>query len=60
MAEMRYRDALGAALREELRRDERVVLMGEDIRSKSKSEVRGQIAEGKSAGPKPHRFNLCN
>jgi pyruvate dehydrogenase E1 component beta subunit len=31
MAEMRYRDALGAALREELRRDERVVLMGEDI-----------------------------
>ena len=31
MAEMRYRDALGAALREELRRDERVVLLGEDI-----------------------------
>src|SRR6478736_1884526 len=31
MAEMRYRDALRAALREELRRDERVVLMGEDI-----------------------------
>jgi pyruvate dehydrogenase E1 component beta subunit len=31
MAEMRYRDALGAALREELRRDERVILMGEDI-----------------------------
>jgi pyruvate dehydrogenase E1 component beta subunit len=31
MAEMRYREALGAALREELRRDERVVLMGEDI-----------------------------
>src|SRR4030081_2108874 len=28
---MRYRDALGAALREELRRDERVFLMGEDI-----------------------------
>src|SRR5205807_4712092 len=28
---MRYRDALGAALREELRRDERVLLMGEDI-----------------------------
>ncbi len=31
MAEMRYRDALNAALREELRRDERVMLMGEDI-----------------------------
>jgi pyruvate dehydrogenase E1 component beta subunit len=29
--EMRYREALGAALREELSRDERVVLMGEDI-----------------------------
>jgi pyruvate dehydrogenase E1 component beta subunit len=28
---MRYREALGQALREELRRDERVVLMGEDI-----------------------------
>src|ERR1700719_525218 len=31
MAEMRYRDALNAALREELQRDERVILMGEDI-----------------------------
>ena len=31
MAEMRYREALGAALREELHRDERVMLMGEDI-----------------------------
>jgi len=31
MAEMRYREALGAALREELARDERVLLMGEDI-----------------------------
>jgi pyruvate dehydrogenase E1 component beta subunit len=31
MAEMRYREALNAALREELRRDDRVVLMGEDI-----------------------------
>jgi pyruvate dehydrogenase E1 component beta subunit len=31
MAELRYREALGAALREELRRDERVFLMGEDI-----------------------------
>ena len=31
MAEMRYREALNAALREELRRDERVLLMGEDI-----------------------------
>jgi pyruvate/2-oxoglutarate/acetoin dehydrogenase E1 component len=31
MAELRYREALGQALREELRRDERVVLMGEDI-----------------------------
>jgi pyruvate dehydrogenase E1 component beta subunit len=31
MALMRYRDALNAALREELRRDERVLLMGEDI-----------------------------
>src|SRR2546426_7999 len=31
MAEMRYRDALNAALREELRRDERVFLMGEDV-----------------------------
>jgi len=31
MAEMRYRDALNAALREELTRDERVLLMGEDI-----------------------------
>jgi pyruvate dehydrogenase E1 component subunit beta len=28
---MRYRDALGAALREEMRRDTAVVLMGEDI-----------------------------
>jgi pyruvate/2-oxoglutarate/acetoin dehydrogenase E1 component len=31
MAELRYREALNAALREELARDERVVLMGEDI-----------------------------
>jgi pyruvate/2-oxoglutarate/acetoin dehydrogenase E1 component len=31
MAQMRYREALNAALREELARDERVVLMGEDI-----------------------------
>jgi pyruvate dehydrogenase E1 component beta subunit len=31
MAEMRYREALNAALREELKRDERVLLMGEDI-----------------------------
>ncbi len=30
-SEIRYREALGAALREELRRDERVMLMGEDI-----------------------------
>ena len=31
MAELRYREALRDALREEMRRDERVVLMGEDI-----------------------------
>ncbi len=31
MTQMRYREALNAALREELGRDERVVLMGEDI-----------------------------
>src|SRR5580700_6571004 len=31
MSELRYREALNEALREELRRDERVVLMGEDI-----------------------------
>ncbi len=31
MAELRYREALNAALREELKRDERVLLMGEDI-----------------------------
>src|ERR1019366_5485777 len=31
MTQMRYREALGAALGGELRRDERVVLMGEDI-----------------------------
>ncbi len=31
MAQMRYREALNAALREELARDQRVVLMGEDI-----------------------------
>jgi len=31
MAQMRYREALNAALREELQRDEQVVLMGEDI-----------------------------
>ncbi len=31
MTEMRYRDALKLALREEMERDERVVLMGEDI-----------------------------
>ena len=31
MAELRYREALNAALREELQRDERVLLMGEDI-----------------------------
>jgi pyruvate/2-oxoglutarate/acetoin dehydrogenase E1 component len=31
MTELRYREALNAALREELARDERVVLMGEDI-----------------------------
>ena len=31
MAELRYRDALREALREELIRDDRVFLMGEDI-----------------------------
>jgi pyruvate dehydrogenase E1 component beta subunit len=31
MAELRYREALNQALREELERDERVVLLGEDI-----------------------------
>ncbi|HWY89730.1 MAG TPA: alpha-ketoacid dehydrogenase subunit beta [Solirubrobacteraceae bacterium] len=31
MSELRYREALNAALREELRRDKRVVLLGEDI-----------------------------
>ena len=31
MPELRYREALNAALREELARDERVLLMGEDI-----------------------------
>jgi pyruvate/2-oxoglutarate/acetoin dehydrogenase E1 component len=31
MTEMRYREALNAALREEMTRDERVILMGEDI-----------------------------
>jgi pyruvate dehydrogenase E1 component beta subunit len=31
MGEMRYREALNAALREEMSRDERVILMGEDI-----------------------------
>jgi pyruvate/2-oxoglutarate/acetoin dehydrogenase E1 component len=31
MSEMRYREALGAALKEELQRDERVMVMGEDI-----------------------------
>jgi pyruvate dehydrogenase E1 component beta subunit len=31
MAELRYREALNAALREELERDERVLIMGEDI-----------------------------
>jgi pyruvate dehydrogenase E1 component beta subunit len=31
MGELRYREALNAALREELRHDERVVLLGEDI-----------------------------
>src|SRR5689334_23225493 len=31
MAEMRYREALNQALREEMQRDERVFLMGEDI-----------------------------
>jgi pyruvate dehydrogenase E1 component beta subunit len=31
MTQMRYREALNAAMREELARDERVVLMGEDI-----------------------------
>jgi pyruvate dehydrogenase E1 component beta subunit len=31
MPQLRYREALNAALREELARDERVVLMGEDI-----------------------------
>jgi pyruvate dehydrogenase E1 component beta subunit len=31
MAEVRYREALNQALREELERDERVILMGEDI-----------------------------
>jgi pyruvate dehydrogenase E1 component beta subunit len=31
MSELRYREALNAALREELQRDERVVLLGEDI-----------------------------
>jgi pyruvate dehydrogenase E1 component beta subunit len=31
VSELRYREALNAGLREELRRDERVVLLGEDI-----------------------------
>jgi pyruvate/2-oxoglutarate/acetoin dehydrogenase E1 component len=31
MTQMRYREALNAGLREELRRDERVIMMGEDI-----------------------------
>ena len=31
MAEMRYREALNLALREEMEADERVFLMGEDI-----------------------------
>ena len=31
MAEMRYREALNAALREEVERDESVLIMGEDI-----------------------------
>jgi pyruvate dehydrogenase E1 component beta subunit len=31
MTELRYREALNAALREELQRDERVLLLGEDI-----------------------------
>jgi pyruvate dehydrogenase E1 component beta subunit len=31
MAEVRYREALNAALREEMRRDERVLIIGEDI-----------------------------
>jgi len=31
MAVMRYREALNSALREEMERDERVFLMGEDI-----------------------------
>ncbi len=31
MSELRYREALNQGLREELRRDERVILMGEDI-----------------------------
>ena len=31
MSELRYREALNAALAEELRRDERVVLLGEDV-----------------------------
>ena len=31
MAELRYREALNAALREEMQRDERVLIMGEDI-----------------------------
>jgi pyruvate dehydrogenase E1 component beta subunit len=31
MSELRYREALNAGLREELQRDERVVLLGEDI-----------------------------
>ena len=31
MAELRYREALNAALREELERDDRVLIMGEDI-----------------------------
>jgi pyruvate/2-oxoglutarate/acetoin dehydrogenase E1 component len=31
MTEMRYREALNAALREEMAREERVILMGEDI-----------------------------
>src|SRR3979409_931238 len=31
MSEMRYREALGSALREELSRDENGILMGEDL-----------------------------
>ena len=45
MAKMRYLDAVETTLRDEMRRDERVFLMGEDVRSNIMGGLGGLLEE---------------